>query len=208
MSFDADIITTATVVKIEFPARTVRICDGGFLVFDSEVYNSDDSVFGTLAAGDAITEGEGDSSPAISLIFYPKDNAAASDLASPNMQGSPIEVHQVLIDGNTGSVVDSEALFFGFVDVPRVTIGRTSREVELTIVSDSERLFMIYEGNRMSEENHKRRFPNERGHDNMTGVESEVAWGTETKPSSRGSSTGSVIAAAGGLASFLGKKIF
>jgi len=190
MSFAADIITTSTVVKIEFPTRTIRICDGGFLIFDGEVYNSEDELFGTLAAGDAVTEGEGDSSPAISLIFYPKDNAAAGELSSPDMQGAPIEVHQVLIDGNTGEVIMSEPLFFGFVDVPRVTIGRTSREVELTIVSDSERLFMIYEGNRMSEENHKRRFPAERGHDNMTGVESEVAWGTETKPSSRGSTSG------------------
>ena len=196
MSFGADIITTATVVRIQFPNRTVRICDGGFLIFDDEVYQSEDDVFGTLAAAESITEGEGDSSPAISLIFYPKDNAAAEELSSPEMQKSPIEIHQALIDGETGLVVDSEALFFGFADVPRVTIGKTSREVEIVIVSDSERLFMVYEGNRMSEENHKRRFPNERGHDNMTGVENDVAWGTETKPAARGGV--SVIGNSGG----------
>lgn len=198
MSFDQENIFTATVIKIVLPAKTLRICDGGFLVFGGEIYQSEDADFGTLAAGEGVSEGEGDEAPAASITFSPNSNAATETLSHPNMQLSPVSIHQVSVDGSNGQVLASVLLFEGFLDTPVLAVGKGSRSLEMSLISDTDRFFMIYEGNRMSQENHQRRWPGELGHNNMSGVEQDVAWGSESRPRSSGASSG------GGTSSNLG----
>lgn len=185
MSFDLENIYTATLIKVELPAKTLRICDGGFVIFENEVYESEDLDFGTLSAGESIAEGEGDQAPSASLSFIPNSNAALETLSHPSMQMSPVKITQVAIVG--GAVVASLLLFDGVIDTPILTISQQERHLEMSLISDTDRFFLIYEGNRMSQENHQRRWPGELGHNNMSGVERDVAWGTETRP--RGSSS-------------------
>jgi hypothetical protein len=45
--------------KIELPGGDVRLCDGGFIVFDAETYRSADALVGTIASIDGLGEGLG-----------------------------------------------------------------------------------------------------------------------------------------------------
>jgi len=199
MSFDTDFLLTTTLVRIELPNKTLRICDGGFCVWgfepnaqgatSTQTYNSEDSDYGTLYAGDQITDGQGDEAPAASITFLTNSNTSAGDLTNPAIQFSPVSIWQASVDSQTGGVIAVVPLFFGVVDVPTVRDGSQGRTIDMTLVTDTERFFMVNEGNRMSAENHKERHPGELGLDNMTGVEREVAWGTETRPRSSGVGT-------------------
>ena len=188
MSFDNSHIIISTLVKVELPNRTVRICDGGVLVLNGSVYQSEDPLYGTLAAGDSITEGVGEEAPAAAISFYPNSNAATEDLTHPSIQWSPVSIWVASVDGTTGLIIRPVPMFFGFVDVPTLRDSAEQRVVDMTLVSDTERFFIQNEGNRLSQENHQRVYPGELGLNNMTGVEYDVAWGTESRPSAQTSS--------------------
>lgn len=197
MSFDTDFLLTTTLIKVELPAKTLRICDGGFVVWASEpdgiggttaqTYKSEDLEYGTLFTGEGLSDGEGDEAPAAAITFLSNTNAAAQNLTSPDMQRSPVSIWQASVNSETGSVLAVVALFFGFIDVPTLRDGASGRMIDMTLVADTERFFLANEGNRLSQENHQRRYPGELGLNNMTGVEIDVPWGTESRP--RGSST-------------------
>lgn len=202
MSFDPEFITTTTLVRIELPAQTLRICDGGFALWGSEpsgsgatsaqVYLSEHADYGTLYTGGSLSEGEGDESPAVVITFLANSNAALQELTGPEMQWSPVAIWQASVDSQSGTVLAAIPLFFGFVDIPTLKEGSEGRFIDMEIVSDTERMFLANEGNRLSEEAHQRRYPTERGLSNMTGVERQVAWGTEDRPrGSNGSSSSS-----------------
>lgn len=199
MSFDPDFITTTTLVKVELPSLTLRICDGGFVLWGSEpdanggtaaqVYNSEHPDFGTLYAGEGISEGEGDEAPAAGITFLANSNAALGTLTDPSMQWSPISLWQASVNQTDGTVIATVGLFFGLIDVPTLRDGSSGRLVDMSLVSGTERFFMANEGNRLSQENHQRRYPAEYGLNNMTGVEIDVAWGTESRPRGSGART-------------------
>lgn len=214
MSFDPDFITTTTLIRVELPQNTLRICDGGFCIWASEpqedgsvaaqTYESEHEDYGTLYAGNSMSDGEGDESPAAVITFLSNSNASAQALTDPAMQWSPFSMWQASINGETGFVITAIPLFFGFVDIPTLRDGAAGRLIDMEIVSDTERMFLANEGNRLSQESHQRRHPGERGLDNMTGVENTVAWGAEDKPTSKGgSSTFDTLLALGGVAASL-----
>ena len=197
MSFNEDFLLTTTLIKIGLPTLTLRICDGGFTFWGAEpdgeggtnaaTYLSEHPDYGTLFTGAALSDGVGDEAPAAAITFLANSNAATDDLTSPAMQWSPVSIWQAAINSETGIVIDTVGLFFGFVDVPTLRDGASGRLVDMTLVADTERFFMVNEGNRLSQENHLARYPGELGLNNMTGVEYDVAWGTESRPRGTGS---------------------
>ena len=189
MAFDQNNVVITTLVKLEFPTGTVHICDGGIVYFQGQLYQSEDAAYGTLAAGEGLSEGVGDEAPAASISFYPNSNAATEVLTSPALQWSPISIWTASIDKTTGGIIRAVSLFFGFVDVPTSRQNKEQRVIDMTLVSDTERFFIQNEANRLSQENHQRVHPGENGLNNMTGVEYDVAWGTESRPASVGSSS-------------------
>lgn len=143
-------------------------------------------------SGDALTEGVGDTAPAASLTFLPNSNASNQVLTAPSIQWSPVSIWVASVDRLTGAVIRGVSMFFGFIDVPTSRQGKEHREIDMTLVSDTERFFIQNEGNRLSQENHQRLHPGENGLNNMTGVEYDVAWGTESRPANQNAgSTGS-----------------
>lgn len=188
MSFNADHVLISTLVKVQLPDRVVRICDGGRLAFNDHLYESEDPVYGTIAAGDAITEGVDEEAPAASISFFPPTNAATEELTDPAVQWSPVSIWVASVNKNNGFIIRAVGMFFGFIDVPTVRDGAEQRTIDMTLVSDTERFFIRNEGNRLSQENHQRvHGPNELGLNNMTGVEYDVAWGTESRSQNSGS---------------------
>ena len=191
----SDRILLAGLLKLDLPGHTVLLCDGGTVVFDGDTYTSEDSVFGTIAGIEAVTEGIGDQAPAATITFAPQDSAAPADLSNAAMQGSRLRTWIAEIDYDTGAIIGTpDQQTDSVIDVPRLKLGKGTRMVEMDFVSSLERLFIVATGNVLSGEFHRRVWPGERGLDNATGVEFAFAWGVSSPP--RGStsfSVGSVI---------------
>ena len=164
-------------MKMELPTRTVRLCDGGFIVFDSEIYHSADDVFGTIASLEGLGEGVGDEVPALEVTFYPHGDAAPGDLSQPGFQTSRVRFWIAEYDVDAGTITGTPDLVFdGQLDRTALTVGQT-REVACSVVSLAERLFELNIGNSLNPNFHKSVWPGELGHDNATGLSIPVAWG-------------------------------
>lgn len=177
-------------LKIELPDATVRLCDGGFVVFGGETYTSVDPTFGSIASLAALTEGMGEEIPALELSLNPAASSAPAELSQPGFQRSAVRLWIGELDIDTGLLVgDPDLLFFGQIDQSVLRVGRSVRDLAMTIVSTLERLFMRNEGNSLSPVFHKSVWPGETGHDNATGLSVPVSWGVE---GSRGTFGGNV----------------
>lgn len=176
-------IALTGLLKIELPNYTIRLCDGGFSIYEGETYTSEDPLFGTLAAMQPLVEGFGDSIPALTLTLLPPNASAVSDLAKPGYQTARARFYVAEFDVATGVISAADLQFDGQVDQISVTVAGRSRTVEMSIVSLAERLFEGNIGNTMNPTFHKSVWPDETGHDQATGLSIPVAWGTESPPS-------------------------
>jgi uncharacterized membrane protein YgcG len=187
-------------LKIELNGGdTIRLCDGGFIPdFLGEEYRSLDPTFGTIASLESLTEGVGEEIPAMELGLNPNSDSAPSDLSQPGFQRSQVWLWIAEKNEATGQiVVGSETLmFYGQIDQTVLKVGRTVRDLSMTIVSTLERLFLRNEGNTLSPTFHKSVWPGETGHDNATGLTVPVAWGVEKSPGA--SSAGGAYGGGGG----------
>lgn len=172
-------VTMAGLVKIELPDVTIRICDGAFVIWDAETFESADDDFGTIGAIESAEEGTGDEIPAMRMVFLPKSAAAAADLSQAEFQRCRVRSWTVEVDLETNEVTGTPNLeFVGQVDMTDFVTGIGSRELEMEIVAEAERCFLIDEGNTLSPRFHKLLYPGELGEDNATGLGGLVAWGT------------------------------
>lgn len=187
-------------LKIELPAHTVLLCDGGFMPWpdQGETYRSSDPVFGSIGSVDALTEGMAESVPALDLSLLPPETSAAADLSQPGFQRSRVRFWLAEFSPHDGILIgDPEPMFDGQIDQTSLTEDRNQRSVELTVVSNLERLFTRNRGNSFNPRWHKSVWPGETGHDNATGLPVPVAWGAES-PASGGSARGGSSGGGGG----------
>lgn len=174
-----DSVALTGLIKIELPEATLFLCDGAFVIWGSETYSSTDAVFGGIGAIEPLSEGVGDSAPALRLTFLPASTAAAADLSQPSWQGSRVRMWIAEVNLSTNAVVGTpELMFDGQTDSTELVVGKSKRELVMDIVSAAERLFVIDEANTLSDRFHQLLYPGERGEENATGVGVGVAWGT------------------------------
>lgn len=185
--------------KIELPDSTVRLTDGGFIVWSGETFQSKDGVFGTIASIDELTEGVDAEVPALDMVMFPASTAGAAELSQPGFQRSRVTFWLAEYDRETG-LLDGEpdVLFDGQIDQTTLTCGRESRELAMSIVSTAERLFERNIGNSLTAAFHKSIWPGETGHDNATGLGKPVAWGVEAPPSTSAGYYGTDFYGSGG----------
>lgn len=174
-----NIIAMTGLLKIELPEHTIRFCDGGFFEFEGETYRSKDPIFGTIAAVQSLTEGVGDSVPALSITLLPPDATAAADLSKPGHQTSRVRFWLAEYDVSTNVISSADVQFDGQIDQSVLTVGKGKRELSVSVVSLAERLFEGNIGNTLNPTWHKSVWPGETGHDNATGLAVPVAWGVE-----------------------------
>jgi hypothetical protein len=163
--------------KIELPTGDVRLCDGGFIEFDSEIYRSSDALLGTIASIQAMGEGTGPEVPAMEMTLMPPEDTSPSELAQPGWQTSRARFWVGEYDPEAGTLIgDPDLVFDGQLDQASLSVGMV-RELALTVVSLAERLFERNAGNALTSAWHKSIWPGELGHDNATGLAVQVAWG-------------------------------
>lgn len=176
-------LTLANLAKIEFPGRTVRLTDGGRVMFDGEEYLARDEVFGTVAAVEEIEASMGDMAPAGGFSMFPSPDADLADIVTPTLQNSRVRLWQVEIGADlvTAEPVESaELLADQLIDVPFWS--PADWRIDFDTMERSERLFLRSEGNVCSSAFHKSVWPGEKGFDNCTDEKGQVAWGTEGAP--------------------------
>lgn len=188
----------AGILRWEAGAEDVRLCDGGTLTFDGQIYTSRHAVFGSIGSFMPISEGVGDEAPAGTLTFTPDFDAAPSTINAPTLQGTRIRLYIGEIDRETGLLDgDPDQMLDSIVDVTKLKLGRGIKALEVDIVSRAERLFLLNEGNVLSGEFHRRIYPGELGLNNAIGVSTVVAWGVAGAP--RGTATYSGGGSSGGV---------
>lgn len=171
-------ISLTGLIKIELPEASVLLCDGGFFVWNGEVYQSIDPLFGVITSVEGLEEGVGDEVPALELEFAPPGSTAVADLSQAGYQQSRVRMWIGEFDPETGEIVgEPQQEFDGLIDQTTLRVGRAERSLAITIVSTGERLFQRNIGNSLSPAFHKSLFPGELGHDNATGLKKPVAWG-------------------------------
>jgi hypothetical protein len=207
MALNSPILLLAGLIELQLPSRTVRLCDGGFVVWGGNTYLSSDSDFGTIESVEAISEGLGDEAPGARLTLLPTSTADAAALFQSSAQGKPIKFWLAEINRATGAVVGNpELLFWGIIDFMGIHLAKSARKVEVEFIAASERLFLVREGNVLSPRFHQNAWPGELGFDHCTGNGIQVPWGTNGP--SRGSiysgtSTSSGYVGGGGGTSYI-----
>jgi len=182
-AFDAALagssVTVFGAVSIALPSFTLNLLDGsGTLTFGGLTYVGRDATYGVLAACDNISDGSTDEAPSIKITLNPASNAAAADLASANMQGSPVSVYVGAVNPATGTVIaDPYLLFLGELDVPTLSSRRDGRDLSYTVVSSLERCLTDDEGQRLAPGRQRAIYANDAGLDDVSGVETNVYWG-------------------------------
>lgn len=171
-------------ISVDLPGRQINLLDGAAsLTFNGRNYTGRDPVYGTLSAISNLTDGMGNEAPRLSITLLPASDAAAADLAGPDMQGSIVTIYFGAVERTTGQVVPNpHLLFVGELDVPFLTAGENMRELEYEVASIFERFFADDEGARLSDGFHQSIWPGEKGFAFQTGVPQGVYWGVEAPP--------------------------
>lgn len=179
MPLSDPVFTHVGLCEIELPSYTLRLCDGGFLDWTAHgMFRSEDPTFGTIEAVSDVEERVGDQGPQGQITLLPPALAAASDLFLPAAQGSPVRFWLGEVDAATGTLVGTpDREFTGFLDTINVRVGRGTRKVDVSFVSQGERLFHTKEGNVLAPAFHTSVWPGEKGLDFATGVQLAVPWG-------------------------------
>ncbi|WP_267395585.1 MULTISPECIES: hypothetical protein [unclassified Sphingomonas] len=173
-------------IRMDLPGRTVRLLVGSGVVNFTvdgvlETFTGKDEVIGVFSAIDTLTDGLGDEAPALSLTFMPEGEAAAAQLASVSMQGSPVRLWLGAIDIQTGLVIgDPLLLFNGLLDVATLNLSTTGRTVDYEVTSIFEDFFLSDDGARLSDTFHQYLWPGELGCSFITYVGQQIYWGTSS----------------------------
>ena len=173
-------------VQIDLPERTLRYCDGGFFEFEGETFRSSDPVFGTIGSVAAMSEGVGDTVPALQMTLLPASDATAAELSRPGHQTARVRFWIAEFDVETGVISTADVQFDGQVDQTELSVGKGTKTLDVAVVSLAERLFEGNIGNTLNPAWHKSIWPGETGHDNATGLSRPVAWGVERPSTGQG----------------------
>lgn len=199
------VIWLAGLCEIALPSRTVRLCDGAFVNWPARgLFESQDTTLGTIDALSPVGDSVGDEAPQGSLTLLPPAGAAAASLFQPNAQGGAMNFWLAEVSGATGAVVGTpDLLFAGRIDTIKLMVGRTRRQVEITFMSEAERLFWTREGNVLSDRWQQSIWTGEKGLEFTSGAQVTVPWGLNTP---RGGSAG-YSGGSGGGGSFGGNSM-
>lgn len=183
MAIGDPIVTLSWLATFVLPDEMLRLCDGGRLIWDEDVYAAEHADFGVIGGVELPPEDDGDSAPGATITFLPASAAAAAELSSPDYQGCVVRFHEAEVDQATGEVVgDPELIGSMMIDTTTLRIGKGYRMLDIGLISEADRLFSVNDGNSLSSAFHKSIWSGETGLDNATGVGTTVAWGVEGPP--------------------------
>ena len=188
-------------LKIELPAKTIRLVDGsGFVLWGGESYTAEDADFGKIAGFGEFTEAEGTEAPRQTIQLLPTGNAAIAALTAPSAQGSPVTIYAAAIDRQTGQVIgEPDVRFVGELDDAGFNHAQNSSLLELELATIWERLFDDNEGHRWNDAFWTYLYgSNARAFQHVTNAGEKLFWGYNGPSSGSGGSYGGGNGSIGG----------
>lgn len=141
--------TLVHLVEIGFADRTVRLTDGGSIVWGGNLFSPEDSELGVIDGFGEFNEAEGTESPRLEVGFLYKTNAALTRLASPLSQGVPVNIYAAAVSRNDGTIIGTpEMLFSGLLDDADLSHSRNNRRLAIYLSTAWELMFDNDEGMR------------------------------------------------------------
>lgn len=196
-------------LRLSLPTGTVFLSDGGVTISGAETYAPTHPTIGSIGQIGEVTEGFGSSLPEQEIIFAPPSNAALAQLQAGAIQRSAMRLWLAEFNPATGAVVGTPDLrFAGRMDRVRQQFAYQQLQIIVSFVPETEVLLFSDDGNGLSAEFHKSVYPGETGHDQATGLVTQVTWGVASAGGRGGFSGGgggfgaqvnNIIDQAGGL---------
>lgn len=181
MALAAKILTLAALMQIDLPSRTVRLCDGGFVLWGADKFDCVDEDFGVVGSAEGFEEKTGDEAPGGKLTFLPSTAADAAALSNPAYQGARMRFWLAEVGQATGAVIGTPELTADLaIDTVTLKLGKGTRAVDMEFESAAKRLFMVMRGNALNDRFHQACCPGEKGMANATGMPRSSAWGAAT----------------------------
>ena len=171
-------ISLVRLLKWEAPGGTVRLCDGGFVDFAGERYESWHPVWGTLVEWPELEAVMDELSESASLSFYPNPAATVADWWRVDLPGGRVRLWEGELDADMLTVINATQQADMLVDdAGRVQGPDGSNRLDMDLTGRGERLFLINEGNVCSDRFHQSVWTGELGFVNCTDVPDNFAWG-------------------------------
>jgi hypothetical protein len=180
MAFTGRVLNLVSLMKIELPERTVRMCDGGFVYWGDDLYDCIDPMFGVIGSAESFEEKTGDEAPGGKLTFLPPSSAAAASISNPTYQGARMRFWLGEYSRATGRVVGSPDQTADLaIDTVTLKANRGSRAADIEFDSAARRLFMVMRGQALNDRYHQSCYPRELGMANATAMPRSSPWGAE-----------------------------
>lgn len=193
-------ITLAYFLKWEAPDGDVRLCDGGFLNYASERYDSRHAVFGAIHESEAFEAGFGDMAEMGALVLAPAPGAALADWWRVDLEKTRLRIWQGELDSDLKTVSTAKQVADWLVDTAERQQGVNGEDLlRLEMMGRAERLFVQSEANTLSDRHHQSVWSGERGFENCHDGPQFFAWGTATPAAGSGFATGGAGSLAGGV---------
>jgi len=169
----------ATLVRIEFVDGTMLLTDGGFALFNSELYLPKQSPFGVLDSVGEITEGGAGSTTRLEVRLKPEDDTAVASLANPLNQGGLVQWWEAVVDPATNGLIGEPKLKFqGSYDKAHFTVG-DNRSLMIECGTEAELQLLANSDWRLNNSTHQRAWPGELGLRHVTNLPKQIYWRTE-----------------------------
>ncbi len=174
--------TTCTLVEIELPETTIRLTNGGFVIWGGNAFISADPAYGALSSASGVADGIESQATAFQVTLLPYSDEAAATLAHPDAQRSPVRVWQGAVNSSTGALIgEPELLFEGILDYAAPTFGTDTREMILECITQSSLQTETNAERRLNHAFHQSCWPGELGLAYVTGIERrKVYWRVES----------------------------
>jgi hypothetical protein len=189
--------------EIDLPSGTRRLLIGsGEASSGGFTFKGFDSTLGSVSSGDPVREDASGEAPNTTLTIDIADTADRADIASNDVQLSPVRIFLAALGLNTSNhliaIPDPELLFDGFIDQATIGLDRQKDEVEYSVISAFDYFFEDSEGQRLNGQFHQSVWAGEHGLDNVTGVTRKIYWGTYGPNGASGVVSGGSVSTSGG----------
>lgn len=168
-------------IKIELAGRDILLSDGGVTPWAGDTYRPEDADIGRIVSISELREGADGQIAPLSVVFAPPSSLAMGVLTTASLSRAPFFIWLAEYDTETGLVVgDPDLRFSGNLDVASIQYALRELLVSQTVTQALEVLFFQNNGNGLSARKHKSLYPGETGHDQATGVNRTIYWGTQS----------------------------
>jgi hypothetical protein len=169
--------TLCTLVRIELQSGVLRLTDGGFAVYNTELYLGAQPGFGALKQVGQLSEGGVGAMTRVDIVINGESQTAVAALCDPLNQTGLVQWWEGAMHRPTGALWGTPELKFqGQYDIGRFVVNEEGWTVTLECGTEGERQMMANSDWRLNPTTHEDIWPGETGLRNVTWLDREIYW--------------------------------